>query len=213
MTPIISIVGRSKSGKTTLLEKLLVELKSRGYRIATMKHTPMGMASEDSDKDSERHLKAGSEATIICDPTRLVMIKPVTEASPLEEIARFFEEDYDLIITEGFKQDDAPKIEVHRKNVAPALKDIKNIIAVATDEKLDIKVRQFALEDIKGIADLIEDGFIKPQQERLVMYTNGQAITLTAFPREIINNMLLAMASSLKGVDKVKTLKIFLKRQ
>ena len=65
MAPIISIVGRSKSGKTTLLEKLIVELKSRGYSEGTMKHTPLGIAWSDDDKDSWRHIKAGSEATIV----------------------------------------------------------------------------------------------------------------------------------------------------
>ena len=39
MPPIVSIIGKSKSGKTTLVEKLVRELKSRGYRVATIKHT------------------------------------------------------------------------------------------------------------------------------------------------------------------------------
>jgi molybdopterin-guanine dinucleotide biosynthesis adapter protein len=162
MTPVISIVGRSKTGKTTLLEKLLVEFKTRGYRIATMKHTPMGSGNTGTDKDSERHLKAGSAAVIIAEPARLVLLKPIAATPTVEEIARLYGEDFDLIITEGFKQDNAPKLEVHRKNVAPPLKDIKNIFAVATDESLETKVKQFALDDIKGIADFIELKFIKP---------------------------------------------------
>jgi molybdopterin-guanine dinucleotide biosynthesis protein B len=211
MAPIISIVGRSESGKTTLLERLIPDLKSRGYRVATIKHAPMGMAG-DSNKDSERHLKAGSETIIVADPTRLVMVKPVKETPGLEEMARLFQEDYDIIIAEGFKQDDAPKIEVHRREVGAPLTDVKKLFAIATDEPLDTKTRQFALDDIRGIVNLIEEGFIKPQIERLNMYVNDAPVPLSAFPREIINNMLLAMATSLKGVAGVKTLKIFLKR-
>jgi len=162
MTPIISIVGRSKTGKTTLLEKLLVELNNRGYRVATVKHTPMGSHETGNDKDSERHLKAGSAAVIIAEPSRLVLIKPVAATPSVDEISRLYGEEYDLIITEGFKQDNAPKLEVHRKNVAPPLKDIRNVFAIATDETLNTTVQQFNLDNIKGIADFIESKFIKP---------------------------------------------------
>jgi molybdopterin-guanine dinucleotide biosynthesis protein B len=213
MAPIVSIVGRSKSGKTTLLEKLIIELKKRGYRIGTMKHTPLGMASSDDDKDSQRHIKAGSEATIMVAPDKLVLTKPVSEPQSLEEVARLFNEDCDIILTEGFKQGDAPKIEVHRRGVGTPLKDMKKLFAIATDEKLESTIRQFALDDIKGIADLIEEGFIKPQRERLLFYVNNESIPLSAFPREIITNVLLGVANSLKGVRKIKNLKIFLKRE
>lgn len=213
MAPIVSIVGRSKSGKTTLLEKLIVELKKRGYRVGTMKHTPLGMAWSDDDKDSQRHIKAGSEATIMVAPDKLVMVKPVNEPPALEEVARLFNEDCDIILAEGFKQGDAPKIEVHRRGVGTPLKDMKKLFAIATDEKLDTKVRQFALDDIKGIADLIEEGFVKPKKERLLFYVNDESIPLSAFPREIITNVLLGVADSLKGVSIIKTLKIFLKKE
>jgi len=54
MPPIVSIVGRAKSGKTTLIEKLIEELKSRGYRVATIKHASQGMTFDEPDKDSWR---------------------------------------------------------------------------------------------------------------------------------------------------------------
>jgi molybdopterin-guanine dinucleotide biosynthesis adapter protein len=212
MAPIVSIIGRSKSGKTTLLEKLIIELKSRGYRVGTMKHTPLGMAWIDDEKDSQRHIKAGSEATILCAPDKLVLVKPVTGPQTLEEIARLFNEDCDIILTEGFKQGEAPKIEVHRRGIGTPLKDVKKLFAIATDEKLDTTVKQFALNDIKGIANLLEEGFIKPQKERLLLYVNDDPIPLSSFPRDIITNILLGLANSLKGVGKIKTLKIFLQR-
>ena len=212
MAPIVSIVGRSKSGKTTLLEKLLVELTSRGYRVATMKHTPLGISWSDDDKDSWRHLKAGSEATILCAPDKLVMVKPITAPMTLQEIARLFGEDCDIVLTEGFKAGDAPKIEVHRKGVGTPLKDVQKLFAIATDERLDTTARQFALDDVKGMADLLEEGFIKPQKERIVFLVNDTPIPLSAFPRDIITSVLLAIANSLKGVAKIRSLKIFLKR-
>ena len=67
MPPIVSIVGRSKSGKTTLIEKLVAELKERGYRVATIKHARE--INFEPGKDSWRHLEAGSQATAVSSDT------------------------------------------------------------------------------------------------------------------------------------------------
>jgi len=211
--PIVSIVGNSKSGKTTLIEKLIGELKSRGYKVATIKHTPQGMTFDESDKDSWRHIKAGSKATVISSPEQIVLIKPVTADTTLDEIARLFGEDYDIILTEGFRQDDAPKIEVHRREAGPPLSDLKKLIAIATDEPLETKTRQFSLDDVKGLADLLEEGFIKPQGEQLSLYVNNAPIPLSTFPKELITNVLVAMASSLRGVGEIKRLEVFLRKR
>ncbi len=213
MPPIVSIVGKSESGKTRLIEKLVRELKSRGYRLATIKHTPHGMDFDEPDKDSGRHIKAGSEATIISSPDKAVLIKPVTPETTLEEVARLFGEDYDIIIAEGFKQGNAPKIEVHRKETGPPFGDMKKLIAIATDEPLETKVRQFSSEDVKGLADLLEEGFIKPQRERVSLYINDAPIPLSGFPREFISNVFLAMVSALKGGGKVRKLEVFIRTE
>jgi len=212
MPPVISIVGKSKSGKTTLIEKLIQELKSRGYQVATIKHTPQGVDFDEAGKDSWRHIQAGSKATAISSPDKVVMIKPVDQDATLDEIAYLLGEDYDIILTEGFKQGNAPKIEVHRKGDGPPLKDIKKLIGIVTDEPLETKARQFSADGIKDIADLLEKGFIEPQAERISLHVNNMPITLTAFPKQIITNVLLAMASCLKGVGEVKNLQIFSKK-
>jgi molybdopterin-guanine dinucleotide biosynthesis protein B len=212
MPPIVSIVGKSKSGKTTLIEKLIGELKSRGYQVATIKHTPEDLTFDQPGKDSWRHTQAGSKATVISSPNKLVLIKPAARESNIEEIAHLLGEDYDIILTEGFSQGDAPKIEVHRQQVGPPLATVRKLIAIATDESLETKTRQFSLEDIKGLADLLEKGFIKPQRERVSIYVNNTPIALSSFPKQIISNILLAIASSLKGVRKVRSLEIFLRK-
>ena len=213
MIPIVSIVGKSKAGKTTLIEKLIGELKSRGYRVATIKHAPRGMSFDELGKDSWRHIQAGSEATAISSQDKIVVIKPAAHALTLEEVVHFLGEDYDLILTEGFKQGSAPKIEVHRRQVGSPFSGIKKLIAIATDETLETKTRQFSLDDIKGLADFLEEGFIKPQRERVSLYVNNVPISLSAFPREVITNIVLALASSLKGVGEVGSLEIFLRKE
>ncbi len=213
MPPIVSIVGKSKSGKTTLMKELIRELKSRGYRVATIKHTPQGMTFDVPDKDSWRHIQAGSEVTVITSPDKVVLIKPVAQALTLDEVAHLIGEDCDIILTEGFKQGNAPKIEVHRKEIGPPLSAVKKLIAIATDEPLETTTRQVSLQDIKGLADLLERGFIKPQKERTSLYINNVLVPLTTFPREIISNVLLTMVSCLKGVGEVRSLDIFLRKE
>lgn len=212
MPPIVSIIGKSESGKTTLLEKLIAELKSRGYRVATAKHAPQESSFDEPGKDSWRHARAGSEAAVISSSDKLVLIKPTSGEASLKQIAYLLGEDYDIILAEGFSQGDAPKIEVHRKQSGPPLTSVKKLFAIATDEPLDTKTRQFALEDTKGLADLLEKGFIQPNKERLSLYVNHAPIALSVFPRQIITNILLALASSLKGVKKIKTLDIFYRK-
>ena len=213
MPPIIAIVGKGKSGKTTLLEKLIAELKSRGYRVATIKHTHSKIAYPESDKDSDRHLKAGSETAVVSAPDGLLLVKPIKEELTLEQVAQLIGEDCDIILAEGFKHSDAPKIEVHRRENGPALTDIKKLFAIATDEPLDTKVRQFTLEDVKSIADLIEEGFIKPQKERFSLLINDVPIALNAFTKEFVISVILGMTNTLKGVGKIGTMKIFLKKE
>jgi molybdopterin-guanine dinucleotide biosynthesis protein B len=213
MSPIVSVIGKSKSGKTTLIEKLVGELKSRGYQVATIKHVPREVSFDEPGKDSWRHIRAGSEATAISSPDKVVLMKPVSQNPTLDEVAHFLGDDYDIILAEGFKQSNAPKIEVHRKDIGPPLKNIKKLIAIVTDEPLETKSRQFSPEDIKGLADLLEIGFIKPQRDRISLYVNNASVTLTTFPRQIISSVLLAMVSSLKGVGEIRSLHISLKRK
>ncbi|MFC1918544.1 molybdopterin-guanine dinucleotide biosynthesis protein B [Chloroflexota bacterium] len=210
MPPIVSIVGNSESGKTTLIEKLIQELKSREYRVATIKHTHGAMTFDQPDKDSWRHLQAGSEATAVSSPDKVVLIRPVASDVPLDRLAQLFGEDYDIILAEGFKQDNAPKVEVYRKEAGPPLTGLKKLIAMVSDEAVETKARKFSTDDVSGLTDLLEEGFIRPRGERLSFYVNDVPITLTAFPKDIIINILLAVASSLKGVGAIRNLKFFL---
>jgi len=213
MPPIVSVIGQSKSGKTTLIEGLVAELKSRDYRVATIKHAAQDFNFDEPGKDSWRHLQAGSEATAVVSKDRVRLIKSITPENALDEVARLIGDDYDIILTEGFKQANAPKILVHRNGVGLSWRNINKLIAIVNDEPLKTKVRQFSRQDVKGLADLLEKGFIKPQRERISLYINNTPIPLTVFPKQIISNVLLAAVSSLKGIGEIESLQIFLKRK
>jgi molybdopterin-guanine dinucleotide biosynthesis protein B len=210
MPPIVSIIGRTNSGKTTLVEKLVSEIKRRGYRVATIKH-----AQEihfEPGKDSGRHIQAGSEATVVVTPQEAVLIKPVATGVKLEEIARLLGEDYDIILAEGFKQADQPKIEIRYGGKEP-LVNIKKLIAVVSEGVVEGGIRRFTPDDAGGIVDLLERDFIRPQRNRLALYINSKDITLKSFPEKIIGDTILKMVSSLKGVSRVDRLDIFIRRK
>ncbi|MDD2252073.1 MAG: molybdopterin-guanine dinucleotide biosynthesis protein B [Dehalococcoidales bacterium] len=202
MPPIITIVGRSNSGKTTLVEKLTRELTSRGYRIATIKDSHKQPSFDSDGKDSARHMAAGSVATAIRTQQEVVVFHHNCreEEVSLEEISRLLGENADLIIAEGFKYADAAKIEVHRKG-RDLLDNPKRLVAIATEEKLNTKARQFDINDANGICDLLEKGFILPNRRRVSLYINNKPIELKAFPRKIIENVIINMVRSLKGTE------------
>lgn len=206
MPPIISIVGKSSTGKTTFLEKLIRELSGRGYKVATIKHSHHSISFDSPNKDSWRHAQAGAVTTMVSSTTEIQVIKPVPREQTAEELARNLGEEYDIILTEGFSRGQAPKVEIHRKEAGPLLESASNLVAVVTDEPLDTEVPQFGLEDVKKVADLLEKDYILPDRERVSLYVNGENIPLSGFPRQIIINLLLAMANSLKGVSEIDSL-------
>lgn len=164
--PIISVVGRSDSGKTTLLEKLIPELKRRGYRVATVKHhAHPGFEIDQPGKDTWRHAQAGSDHVVIAAPDKVASIRRVDREPSLDEIATGIT-DVDIILTEGYKRANTPKIEVVRaaRSSEPICAP-DELVALATDVRLDLDVPQLDLEDAAGLADLIEERFLLSEPE------------------------------------------------
>jgi molybdopterin-guanine dinucleotide biosynthesis protein B len=160
MVPIISVVGKSKSGKTTLIVKLIPELKRRGYRVGTVKHASHDFDMDKKGKDSWRHKAAGADTVIVASSERIVMVKDENFVQ-LENIEKYFD-DVDLVITEGFKKENRPKIEVYRphNNKKPLCNDDKTVIALVTDTDISVNVPTFGLEEIEALSDLIEKKYL-----------------------------------------------------
>jgi molybdopterin-guanine dinucleotide biosynthesis protein B len=131
--PIISIVGKSNSGKTVLVEKLIKELKKRGYRIGIIKHAHHGFNLDKKGKDSWRHKEAGADTVVVVSPGMLTMVKDHEDES-IDAHKKYFM-DMDLVITEGFKRERKPKIEILRaeRNSKPLCEDDDSLIALVTD--------------------------------------------------------------------------------
>lgn len=201
MPPVVSIVGKSSTGKTTFLEKLLRELSGRRYKVATIKHSHHSIDFHDPKKDSYRHSKAGAAATLVSSTTSFQIIKPVAQELTIDQLVRHFGDEFDLILTEGFSRGNAPKIEIHRKEAGPLLEVASNLFAVVTDEPLEVAIQQFGLEDVQGVADLIEAKFIKPNRQRISLYVNGLKIEPNVAPAEIAQKIIPLLASDWKGPE------------
>ena len=162
-TPIISIVGKSNSGKTSLMEKLIPEFIKRGYRVATIKHSIHGFDIDHEGKDSWRHKKAGASTTVIACPDRIALIEDIDRDQTLDEIRDKYIKGADIILAEGYKGNPFPKIEVFRSELKRELLCGKedNLLAVASDIKLDTGVPCYDINDAKGLADLIENQLLK----------------------------------------------------
>jgi len=159
--PIITIISKSKSGKTTYLEKLIAELKRRNYRVATIKHhSHAGFDIDKPGKDSWRHAQAGSDHVIIAAPDKIASYRLLQHELSLAEIAAEIR-DVDIILTEGYKQAGKPTIEIVRSEISSTPLNIRQErFAIASDVSLDLGVPRFDLDDVTGIADLIEQTFL-----------------------------------------------------
>jgi molybdopterin-guanine dinucleotide biosynthesis protein MobB len=214
MFPVVSIVGRSGSGKTNLVERLIQEFKRRGYRVATVKHSPQEIDIDKPGKDSWRFTQAGSEAVVVVSPDRLLLTRSLEHEPKIEEILRTIGSDVDLVLIEGFRKGKAPKIEVHRKELGNELLcPVKILSAIVTDESLDIDVPQFPPSDTTAIADFIEENLISRAKGDTTLFVNGKQIFIKSFVKDVIARVLVAMVSTLKGIGEIRSVDISIRKR
>lgn len=166
--PIISVVARSGTGKTTLLIKLIAELKSRGYRVGAIKHDAHKFEIDHEGKDSWRMTQAGADTMVVASTEKIALVKQISpqEAPSLEEMVAAYCGDLDIILTEGFKYGACPKIEVHRQACGHPLicrgdNNDPNLIAVASDTALQIDVPVYDLDDVVSLAELLIRAYLE----------------------------------------------------
>ena len=182
MIPVVSIVGRSGSGKTTFMEKLIPALRRRGWRVATVKHhAHPGFDFDVPGKDTWRHARAGSSTVLIVSPGKLAMIWDEIGREPSLEEAVALVPEADIVLTEGYHWADTPKIEVFRSGHSDRLRSSpERRLALVSDVPFeDQNAPVFGLDDADGIAELVEREVILPARGgRLEFVADGEAIAL-----------------------------------
>ncbi|MBU1743447.1 MAG: molybdopterin-guanine dinucleotide biosynthesis protein B [Proteobacteria bacterium] len=162
----VSIVAKSGTGKTTLLEKVIPILKERGYRVGVIKHDAHRFDIDHPGKDSHRLASAGADTLLFASPEKLALVKKHSASPPIEELLAAYFTDVDIVLTEGFKHGSLSKIELHRKERSATLicrgaENDPTLLAVASDEPLELDVPVLDLNDAGAIADFIEERFLK----------------------------------------------------
>ena len=163
---VVAFVAKSNTGKTTLLEQVIREIKDRGYKVGAIKHDAHSFDIDHPGKDSHRLTAAGADTMLIISPEKLALIKKYEAAPPLEEMIATYFSDVDIVLTEGFKTSSLPKIEVNRKERSTTLlcrgeHHDPMLVAVASDQPLTLDVPVLDLNDVKAVADFVEATFLK----------------------------------------------------
>jgi molybdopterin-guanine dinucleotide biosynthesis protein B len=160
--PVLCFVGRSNSGKTTLIERLIPELVKAGYKVATVKHSGHGFDLDTEGKDSWRHKRAGASTVIVLSKGSLAMFSDVDDDIHLTDLRdRFLDTSIDLIIAEGWKSDNFPKIVVVRDQMGEVAVSQDGLLAVVSNRQVDVQVPVLHPDDIAGVAALIIRQFPK----------------------------------------------------
>ena len=144
--PVLGIAAYSGTGKTTLLKKILPQLRGRGLRVAMVKHAHHSFDTDVPGKDSYELRKAGATQMLVASRHRWALVTETGDASEprLDELlARLDLSVLDLILVEGFKAESFPKIELHRPSLGnPLLCTLDpSVIAIATDAPLAVELR------------------------------------------------------------------------
>jgi molybdopterin-guanine dinucleotide biosynthesis protein B len=153
---VFSIVGKSDAGKTTVIEGLIPELKRLGLTVGTIKHDVHGFQMDHEGKDSYRHKTAGAAVTLISSPRQIGMVRDADRDHSISELLPLLAE-VDIVLTEGYRLEDWPKIEVHRKELNRGLISgpEDGLMAVVTDEELSVSVPQFSFTGVAALACLL----------------------------------------------------------
>lgn len=144
----------------------------------------------------------------------MALIKQTNHDSSLEEIAQLIGDDFDIILAEGYKNSSMPKIEVHRKVLGEELLcDANELIAIATDEHLDVPVWQCSLDDTIKLADFMEQAFLSESKEEATLFVNDSHIPLSPFVRSFVSETVKGMVSTLKGVETLNKIDLWIRKK
>jgi len=162
-TPILVIAGYSGTGKTTLIERLLPELARRGHCVGVVKQVGHAMQFDKSGKDSDRFWRAGAEAVGVVSGERIVLMQRARGEIDLQAMAD--QMGVDLVLAEGFKHSDWPKLLVAGDDVQAAISlgHRSQVIGIVSSSAHNFPWPRFSHDDINSIAACIEQ-WLRRQQ-------------------------------------------------
>ncbi len=195
MDAVIGFYGDSKSGKTTLIIKIIEQLTKDGYNVATIKKTDRNVEIDTEGKDTWKHRHAGAKLVVLSSPyeTDLMINKRIETKTIVDIISAFGV--LDIVLVEGARDPSIPKIKIGNG------KERYNTIMQYQD-------------DLEGVMKIIKKEIDKKKRkESISIVINGKKVALSEFPADIIKSTLVGMLSSLKDIDQINEVSIRFKNQ
>jgi len=213
---VISVVGNSSAGKTTLIERLLRELSGRNYTVAAVKHCPHGFDLDVEGKDSWRFTQAGARGVFLTSPSRVGLIEDKEPVPGLKSIAEHYFPSFDIVFGEGFSEEkEVAKIVVLRKGISDYVQSPQDdILALVSDFEIKGEKPVFKPDDVSGIANFIEQ--LLAQEDRMgssvTLIINEKPVPLNPFVQGVFKNVIMGIIDTLKRKDeKLKQIDITIK--
>lgn len=220
--PVVAIYGASNSGKTELVANLVNDFVEEGLEICTVKHSPGEFSLDEEGKDTWRHRQAGSRLTVLSTDIETAFLVP--EEMKLEEIGEIVDGfgDYDLVIAEGYKDVEVPKIavgeidprcctlRVYDGNLAAVKDEIRKLLEIKEIEAElpGLDCGRCGYDSCNGLSRAIYEGEKElsdcevRDQQTVNLEVNGEKVPLENFPASFVEGGLKGMLRALKGVDK-----------
>jgi molybdopterin-guanine dinucleotide biosynthesis protein MobB len=206
MVPVFGICGLSGSGKTTLVERVLAELTGRGLMVGAIKHHGHSQEAVTcrSSKDTARLFSAGANPVALVHAGGVMLTRgPEAAGWSINNLTSAYFPGMDLVLVEGYKHADIPKIELVAPGQDPVLPDGGKLLATVGREGwgrvegLDY----LDADDPVAVADYImQHAALKdPPKQKVIIESDGRALEVNPFVQNIVAGVLRGLISSLKG--------------
>jgi len=209
---LVGFIGWSDSGKTTVIEGLVKELRGRGYRVAVLKHCPHGFDWDKKGTDSARIWAAGAQGVALVGPDQVAFLERVAEVN-LKQIAELYFPDYDFVLIEGGKEAVGFKKIMVTKEELPQDLPVSSgeLLAVISNEPLHIDKPVFRFNQLIELADFLSQ---REDLERpaVVLSIEGRPLPLKPFVQEILSGAVWGIVKKLKKLpERTRWLRLYLK--
>lgn len=157
---VVAFTARSGTGKTTLIEGLIRQAEARGLKVGALKHDAHEFSLDQPGKDSHRFTAAGARTMALVSGTQLAVVKKHLQAPEVNTLIAAHFGDLDLVLVEGWKNSDLPRIEVHRPSLGHPLlcrgeHHDPHLVAVCSDQPLTLDVPVLDLERVDEVLAFI----------------------------------------------------------
>ena len=150
---IISIVGKKNAGKTTLINDLIPKLKERGHTVGTLKYNISKFDIDHKGKDTYKYSHSGADSVVLSSQNKIAVMKKIANPLTLHEIIETHFNDVNVVLVEGYREDDYPRIRIEDSQESKTVKkDSKNELLLIKENQEN---RCFSTEDINKALDFI----------------------------------------------------------